>query len=559
MNFKNYFNIDVTTSPPGNWRLTINGKVLRTYCINQLYSWAKDAGINGCKEEIYNLIINETVSNMDSFTQNSGVIEINDIPIFDKNIYIMLGRTGDIISLLPALKYESERLNEKIKLVCSSEFIGVVDGCSYIEPIVWNGDFKKPANAINWIKKTYPEYRVINCSVCAEDMKIEKDGWSFNRDIWIKSKIQTPPYSHELLFDNRNKLREKELLKKYNIPKDKKIITLAMSGISSPFKDASILKQELEQRCNDFLFIDISNIKAERIYDIIAIFEMSSAIIATDSAPLHLSNAVKIPVIALVEDGNTNWHQSSWNKNHTLRIPYSKAIEKIEDIIKVINGTHKKPNLIYVKSSADVNGRDEERIKIANKSLILENNLSGGMWIKCKFNPKRNATSIGDKPLPFIRDMLDQANEMANPKDIIVILNADIGVVPGITGEILDACQLHGACYAQRMDFKKIQRTIINEKEASIGDKYCGVDLFAMTKEWWNTFGKSFPDMLLGREAWDMIMRYIVKINGGKELFSAIYHERHGSYWYSNIKCNGNEYNRELAREWLKLNNKKWE
>jgi hypothetical protein len=154
--------------------------------------------------------------------------------------------------------------------------------------------------------------------------------------------------------------------------------------------------------------------------------------------------------------------------------------------------------------------------------------------------------------------MLDQASETAGENDILVIANADIGVCPGITGEILDACLTFGSCYAQRWDFKRVDRVLTNEKEAVFGKKYCGADLFAMTKKWWAKRRKLFPDMLLGREAWDMIMRDLIKTTGGTELHSAIYHEQHDSHWLKERGCSGNEHNKRLASEWLAANGRNW-
>jgi hypothetical protein len=108
------------------------------------------------------------------------------------------------------------------------------------------------------------------------------------------------------------------------------------------------------------------------------------------------------------------------------------------------------------------------------------------------------------------------------------------------------------------MDFRRIDRTMVNEIEIATGTKYPGADFFAFKKKWWIKRSQVFPDMLLGREAWDMIMRDLVRSTGGIELHNATYHEMHESHWLQNRQCAGNEHNKRLAREWLAANGRQW-
>lgn len=557
MNLVERLGIDINTTPPGDWRYTINGKLKKSYCIRQLAMWAKDAGDTRKKEEIFMDIVAETMPHVPLQTRLTGFIAEGDIPICDKNIYVMLGRAGDILCILPALKEEADRIGKPVKMVVAAEFRGLLDGCSYIEPIVFEKDFRLSAHAYNWAVRQFPEYRVINCAVCAEDMRVDQKGWSFDRDIWINTKIPIPPHSKRLLFDNRDAGREEALKKQHLIP-NKKNVLLALEGHSSPFFWGPELKQELAKRLPDVNFVDISAIRADRLYDLLGLYDEADALIAIDSAPLHLAAASYVETIALVTDQNTLWHQSSWKPHHLLRIPYSSAIKKIDDIVAAIERKYSQPVIHLVRSKKAQNDAEtQRRMDLADRSISEEEHRFSAI-IHTDFRPKRDASSIGDAPVPFIRDMIEQAGLTAKPTDILCIVNADIGVTPSITGEILDACYNFGSCYAQRNDFRRIDRTILNEVECATGKKYPGADLFAFTKEWWDKRNQFFPDMLLGREAWDMIMRDLVRSTGGVELHNAIWHEMHDSHWLKHRSCAGNEHNKRLASTWLAANGRNW-
>ena len=548
--------IDINTSPAGGWRLEVAGKTLNYACIQQLAIVAKQHGEQGTTKEIVQRIVAHTLPFIPQ-TGIFGVIPDGYEAAWNKNVYVLLGRYGDILQLLPILKYESDRIGEPVYLVVAKEFFNLLDGVDYVCPIQWDGSFKQANEAARWIQKKMPSYRVIDCSVYAQDMKHQPKGWSFDRDIWINSRIQLPPHSLPLVFNKRDAEREKKLVTKY-IKKGRTVI-VSLSGNSSPFKEGSRLKEQLSSLCPKVNFVDISNVESERLYDLLGLYDEADVLIATDSSPLHLAAASKIKTVALVTDENTPWHMSSWKPHHTLRVPYTQALKRVEEIAQVCNGTHKEPKIIYVTSQSPTSDEKTlQRVARAKESLSSETDLSGGRWSACNFHATRDGTSIGDNQVPFIRDMIDAAIVQSDDEDIVVLLNADICVTSGITGKIIDAVTAHGSAYASRWDFKSVGRHALNEVEVRRGTKYPGADLFAMTKAWWRKFNHDFPDMLLGREAWDMILRDLMRFSGGIELHQVIYHEMHESLWLKQRNCAGNQHNNKLAREWLDSHGTTW-
>src|SRR5689334_16414276 len=51
-------------------------------------------------------------------------------------VTVMLGKTGDLISILPALKSMHDATGEKPKVVVSEQYASVLEGVLYVEPLV---------------------------------------------------------------------------------------------------------------------------------------------------------------------------------------------------------------------------------------------------------------------------------------------------------------------------------------------------------------------------------------------------------------------------------------
>jgi len=168
--------------------------------------------------------------------------------------------------------------------------------------------------------------------------------------------------------------------------------------------------------------------------------------------------------------------------------------------------------------------------------------------------PLRDSRSIGDdRAMPFVRDLADRVVG-EKPTDIIALSNADVCFAPGLTGWILDTVPRHGAAHTHRWDFKRLNRPLVNEAEVQRGEWYPGSDAFFFTVAWWRQHRAEYPDMILGREQCDEVLRQLVKRHGGIEIKAAIYHEAHESFWKqpeNHGPNEGNRHNRRLARKWF--------
>ncbi len=474
----------------------------------------------------------------------------------------MLGRVGDILNIIPAVEYEARQHNYKPKVISARQYAGVLDGFDYLEKEVYPGEYWDITGAIAYVYQNFPGYKLINCSVYGKNYKYDKQCNSFLREAWRFTQCPIAWGALPLIITNRDIDRELEINERLEIDKiTKPIVLTALRGNSSPFDKAQKLLNKLNERLGNFYHIlDISEVKAEQIYDLLTLYEKADCLIAIDSAPLHLAEAVqtykKLPVISLISDLKDKWHQSSWRREHILRVLYSEVFDRIDEIIQAVKQrfNYKRPTIHLVTSSAINPDKDtQRRYSLAHISWLNERKLAGLDRWRFHYYPSNNN-------IPKVKKMIDYAAEEASDDDIILITNADICFVPGISGWILHETDRHEAVYFHRHDFEKITNLFISESQVGKGKWYAGSDVFAFTKRWWNKHKEIYPDMYYAREAWDMVMRNMIKRSKGTEIHKAIYHEKHKSFWEAkeNRNCPENLHNRALGQDWLNRYGGNW-
>lgn len=471
----------------------------------------------------------------------------------------MLGRTGDILNIIPAVEYEAKQNGYKPKVISAEKYADVLDGFDFLEKIIFPGDFTDTSGAILFAHRNHHYEKLITCAVYGKNYKVDKKCSSFLREAWRLSQCPEPWGKLPLRVTSRDSHSEDILL--HELPVDiyrtsKKIILTALSGTSSPFQHRELLLTALNEKLGEeHIILDISDIKARRIYDLLAIYERAKCLIAIDSAPLHLAKAVPdMPVISLISDLKDEWHQSSWTKQHAARILYSEVPGKLEEIVCQINDPYyNKPEIHLVTTSSRKDEEVRRRDNLALQSWFQDRRLSGAdnYYI---YTYEANGA-------PKVSSLIEHAYERTkNENDIIIITNADICFVPGTTGWILHEVERHGAVYFHRHDFQRIEQLFTSEHQVASGKWYPGSDTFAFTKKWWQDHRDIFPDMYFAREFWDMIFRNMIKRSGGTEIHNAIYHEKHPSFWESkeNRNCQENLHNKALAQRWLETYGGDW-
>lgn len=158
--------------------------------------------------------------------------------------------------------------------------------------------------------------------------------------------------------------------------------------------------------------------------------------------------------------------------------------------------------------------------------------------------------------VPYIIDIFRHGTGQLADEDIAVFTNADICVSVNCSHHIAAALQSLDAVYCFRRDFNKLN-TPLPDPIIKSGRHYVGSDLYAFRVGWWRKYWPDFPDMLLGREAWDSVLRILINdTHPGKNctLHNLIYHEKHGSTWENpaNRRTLPSQlHNIQLARIWM--------
>lgn len=268
--------------------------------------------------------------------------------------FILLGRNGDIIQLLPCFKAIHDRLGDNPVVIVSTEYAGVFDGVSYVTPHVINEDWREVTKAValaarlygggitaQWWKDTPDRIRAtkpaarggivlqshgINWGV--DTAKWPDYGTSmadrcgFSRDEWL---------SLLPVFDRRNPRREEQLAASVIGGERKPVVLYNFAAMSAPCPhEPEVINPALQQFGNTIRFINIGPIKAFRIFDLLGLYDRAIGLLTCDTATLHLASATPLPYIGFLPIG---WATSIPKGNCVYSCYYNQIPSRIPEIM----------------------------------------------------------------------------------------------------------------------------------------------------------------------------------------------------------------------------------
>lgn len=444
----------------------------------------------------------------------------------ERPCFIQLGRLGDVLNILPLLHHVST-LGTRPVLMVHQEFVSVTEGLPYCDvEVITEGSWTELDNATEIAREKYSEVHV--CQIHGTQQSARKTP-SFAIDAWAKAGHWNEFGQHPLILA-RNQAREARLLTSVN--PQQPFILVARNGTSSPFAHGEELLALARSHCSNV--IDLTSIRAKNFVDLLALYERADMLITTDTATLHLAEASSVPVIALIADSPTRWHGSPPKGNVALAVRYSEFTARRGEIDAAIQHNRISSDQRFVfHVYQDYAGSEEEQRRNALALRTWDREDKG--WFDVGVNSakdlSRDATSVGDtRRLPFIKDIIDQttACQHHHPDGLILLTNTDTCLTPGFAHAIQ---RLDGEAYfSHRRDFPRLDR-LLTQNEIEGGQWYPGSDLFVFTPRWWAAHRDEMPDMILGAEGWDKILRELIKATGGGEIHGCCYHERHESQW----------------------------
>lgn len=216
------------------------------------------------------------------------------------------------------------------------------------------------------------------------------------------------------------------------------------------------------------------------------------------------------------------------------------------------------PAIRHVWSERSVpDAETARRMAVARASWLRERAAYAGPWVEIALRDGallRNASSLGDAPVPFVRDMVVVAANGACPRDVVLLSNADVGFAEGAATRIAVACSIRGAAFCRRCDFDKplAEPPPSRGSIAAKGRRHRGCDVVAFTAAWWQEHEAEVPDLLLGRDGWDRVFKEIIYRARGLELLFEVFHEEHESAWQTRPESPGNLWNNRLVAQFFK-------
>jgi len=172
------------------------------------------------------------------------------------------------------------------------------------------------------------------------------------------------------------------------------------------------------------------------------------------------------------------------------------------------------------------------------------------------FVEKLGVNGAPNKCLPFVRDIIDKGSEGMLFNDIIVFTNSDTCVSSDCAKKIAAKLKKIDACYCFRKNFDADTLTLTDEQIKAAPD-WVGSDLHAFKVSWWKENRKKYPNMVLGREGIDAIMRVLIDESGDwpkTKLDGLIWHIAHKAFWENpeiRYSLPGNRLNIQLAKNFL--------
>lgn len=235
--------------------------------------------------------------------------------------YLLGGKNGDIIGVLPILYDEWKRTGIKPTLMVSKEYSGVLHGVDYVTPHIFDGDWQDLNKSIKLAKRQFDS--VIPLQTYGRNFPIQKRHSSFQLDAWDRAgcldKWDTLPLAVE---SKTAQMFWKEFT-----------ILFADHSQSSPFLEKEELYRLLRESFESANIIRLSEIKTKNFCDFISFYNGADILVSVETAHLHLSAASKIPTFALVTDKPSHWHGSTFSKRFKFHCRYSKFQERKHELI----------------------------------------------------------------------------------------------------------------------------------------------------------------------------------------------------------------------------------
>jgi len=258
-----------------------------------------------------------------------------DAPTLSDRCYVILGRNGDIVNALPFIYKDFLATGVKPRLAISREFRDILDGVSYVKPWLMRRSFGEINDALLEARSKFAN--VINCQIWGWNYTQDRRCATFNEESWRMAGFLAHfhDFKWPLVFDNRDWDKERVMRERaFSIDPRPKIVTNLTAAVSAPLPQGRDILKKIVDAFPDFHVVDIGQFHCLHPYDVLGIMDAAQVIVSIDTLTLHLAQACKAPLVALVRDG---WEGSMPRFNCTTRLTYSEVLDNPSKVIKAID------------------------------------------------------------------------------------------------------------------------------------------------------------------------------------------------------------------------------
>jgi hypothetical protein len=244
--------------------------------------------------------------------------------------FIMTGKLGDCVNVLPLLKLQWIKTGEPTKLIVSKRYASIVEGLDYVEPIVFDGEFDELERAVTEAKQQFK--RVIPLQVYGKNFPFDHRHHSFAIDQWARAGM-----AHLWGGQDLDVGAVGDSICKSDLGKLKGAILVADKSESSPFPHVEKLITRLKAEFQERQIVRLSEIKLPRFRDMVGVYDSAALLIATETAHLHLSAASQTPTIALATDKPSVWHGTAQRPGLAFHCRYSDYGFREDELFRVVH------------------------------------------------------------------------------------------------------------------------------------------------------------------------------------------------------------------------------
>lgn len=244
---------------------------------------------------------------------------------------LILSKFGDICGILPIAKHLSDSGN-KPAMVVNMNFASILRGVSYALPDIVHFPMSRLDLGREYAKNKYAT--VLECQPYGKGYKGRRDV-PYNLLAWQCAGFGQhfdDTKNFPLIFDRRDKERESFLVTTHRRG-DKPLVLISVGcSRSSPFATHHAFSEAIKRKHGHYCeILDLCNVKAARLYDLLGLFDVASLLITGDTSALHLAAAS--PAMKTIVLNNDNPFLASRPRcNVVYRTTYNQVADKMAEI-----------------------------------------------------------------------------------------------------------------------------------------------------------------------------------------------------------------------------------